>query len=67
MEENVVVGTSVLEGTTRTVVQQGLADAGATVTDVVGIAVPVVIAAVLLTAAVNYAIKKVKGVLSKAA
>lgn len=59
-------GTSVLDQATKTAITGGLADLGATVTDVVAITIPVAISVIALTAGVKYALKKVKGVINQA-
>lgn len=62
-----VTGTSVLTGEVLTQIQQGFADMTATVTDVAGIAVVAAVGVIGLTVGINYALKKIKGVMSKAA
>ena len=62
-----VSGTSVLTGEVLTQIQQGFADMTATVTDVAGIAVVAAVGVIGLTVGINYALKKIKGVMSKAA
>jgi len=59
-------GTSVLTEAMKTVISSGMADLSATVTDVLVVAVPATIGIVALTAGVNYAITKVRGVISSA-
>lgn len=58
---------SVLDEAMKTTLSNGFASLQATVTDVVGIAVPVAVGIIALTAGVHYALKKVRGVLSYAA
>lgn len=60
------VGTSVLTGEVLTQIQQGFADMSATVTQVAGIAVVAAVGVIGLTVGINYALKKIKGVMSKA-
>lgn len=62
-----VTGTSVLTGEVLTQIQQGFADMTATVKDVAGIAVVAAVGVIGLTVGINYALKKIKGVMSKAA
>lgn len=62
-----VTGSSVLEGEVLTQIQQGFADMSATVTQVAGIAVVAAVGVIGLTVGINYALKKIKGVMSKAA
>lgn len=62
-----VTGTSVLTGDVLKQIQQGFADMTATVTDVAGIAVVAAVGVIGLTVGINYALKKIKGVMSKAA
>lgn len=62
-----VTGTSVLTGEVLTQIQQGFADMTATVTDVAAIAVVAAVGVIGLTVGINYALKKIKGVMSKAA
>jgi len=59
-------GTSALDATTQSVIQDGFNTMTATVTDVVAIAVVASVGVICLTAGVNYALKKIRGVLSKA-
>lgn len=58
--------TSALDTATKSTIQSGFDTMIATVTDVVGIAVVASVAVICLTAGVNYALKKIKGVLNKA-
>lgn len=58
--------TSALSESMMATIQSGFDTMGATVTDVVGIAVVSCVGVICLTAGVNYALKKIKGVLSKA-
>lgn len=62
-----VTGTSVLSGEVLTQIQQGFADMTATVTDVAGLAVVAAVGVIGLTVGINYALKKIKGIMSKAA
>lgn len=57
---------SVLDTTLKGVIQSGFDSMTATVTDVVGIAVVAAVSVVCLTAGVNFALKKIRGVISKA-
>lgn len=57
-------GVSVLTEAVRNSVSNGMLDLQATVTDVVGLAVPVVIGVIALTAGVNFAIGKVRSIAS---
>lgn len=57
---------SVLDDTMLGYIQTGFDNLSATVTQVVGISVITCVAVIALTAGVNYALKKVKGVISKA-
>ena len=59
--------TSVLDETTKAAISQGFNQLSATVTDVIGIAIPVSVSIIALTAGVKYALKKVRGVISNAA
>lgn len=58
---------SALNETMKAAITAGFNTLQATVTDVVGIAVPVAVGIIALTAGVHYALKKVRGVLSYAA
>lgn len=57
-------GVSVLTEAIKEAVNHGMLDLSATVSDVVLIAVPVVIGVIALTAGVNFAISKVRSVAS---
>lgn len=57
---------SAIDEATKGVIQSGFDTMTATVTDVVGIAVAASVGVICLTAGVNYALKKIKGVLNKA-
>lgn len=57
---------SVLDTTLKGIIQNGFDTMTATVTDVVGIAVVAAVSVVCLTAGVNFALKKIRGVISKA-
>ena len=59
-------GTSVLTDAVKTAVSNGIADLSATVSDVILLAVPATIGVIALTAGVNYALRKVRGVIAKA-
>lgn len=59
-------GSSAITESMKAVIQAGFADMTATVTDVVGISVGACVGIICLTAGVNYALKKIRGVLSKA-
>lgn len=61
------VGKSVLTDDVKTAVSNGMADLSATVSDVVLLAVPVTVGVIALTAGVNFALRKVKGVIASAA
>lgn len=58
--------TSALSDATKSIIQGGFDTMSATVTDVVGIAVVASVAVICLTAGVNYALKKIRGIMSKA-
>lgn len=58
--------TSALSEGMKATIQSGFDTMSATVTDVVGIAVVSCVGVICLTAGINYALKKIKGVLSKA-
>lgn len=58
--------TSALSESMKATIQTGFDTMSATVTDVVGIAVVACVGVICLTAGVNYALKKIRGVLSKA-
>ena len=60
------MGTSVLSEAMLGYVQDGFNNLSATVTQVVGISVIACVGVIALTAGVNYALKKIKGVISKA-
>lgn len=62
-----VTGTSLLSGETLAAVQKGFLDLSATGTQVVGLSIVAAVGVIGISAGANYAIKKVKGVLSKAA
>ena len=57
-------GVSVLTDAIKTAVSNGMLDLSATVSDVVLIAVPVVVGVIALTAGVNFAISKVRSIAS---
>lgn len=57
-------GVSVLTEGIKTAVNHGMLDLSATVSDVVLIAVPVVIGVIALTAGVNFAVSKVRSIAS---
>ena len=59
-------GVSILTDTVKTVITNGVADLSATVNDVIVIVVPATITVIALTAGVNYALRKVRGVIAKA-
>lgn len=59
--------TSALDTATKAAIEGGFGTLQATVTDVIGVAVPVAVGVIALTAGVHYALKKVRGVLSYAA
>lgn len=59
-------GVSVLTDAVKKSVEHGLADLNATASDVILLVIPVTIGVIALSAGINYAIKKIKGVLSKA-
>lgn len=58
--------TSALSESMKATIQTGFDTMSATVTDVVGIAVVACVGVICLTAGANYALKKIRGVLSKA-
>lgn len=58
--------TSALTETMKSTLQSGFSTMQATVTDVIGIAIVASVAVICLTAGVNYALKKIRGVMSKA-
>lgn len=55
--------TGVLDSATLQLITDGFADMQATVTQVLGVAVPAIIGIICLSAGVNYALGKVRGVL----
>ena len=57
-------GVSVLTEAIKKAVSNGMLDLQATVIDVVGITVPVVIGVIALTAGVNFAVSKVRSIAS---
>ena len=57
---------SVIDEAMKTTIQSGFDTMTATVSDVVAIAVVASVAVICLTAGVNYALKKIRGVMSKA-
>lgn len=59
-------GTSVITDAMKTVLTDGFADLGATVTDVMAISVPVAITCIALVAGIGFGLKQLKGVLSQA-
>lgn len=59
-------GSSVLTESLKTAIQTGIANLQATVTDVIGITIAASVAVIALTAGVNYALKKIRGVIAKA-
>lgn len=61
-----ITGKSLLQGELLTNVQQGIADVQFTGTQVVGLVVVAGITLVGVSAAANFVIKKIKGILSKA-
>lgn len=61
-----VTAASVLDESTKAVIQSGFDTMTATVTDVVGIAVVASVAVICLTAGVSYALRKIRGVLNSA-
>lgn len=62
----VAAGTSAITEAMKATIQSGFDTMTATVTDVVGISVVAAVAVICLTAGVNYALKKIRGVMSKA-
>lgn len=58
---------SVLDETMKAAIKSGFEALSATVSDVLVLAVPVAVSVIALTAGINYALKKVKGVISMAA
>lgn len=58
---------SVLTETMKAAIQSGFDALQATVSDVLVISVPVAVGVIALTSGINYALKKVKGVVSMAA
>lgn len=58
--------TSALDTATKAVIQNGFNTMQATVVDVIGIAVVTSVAVICLVAGVNFALKKIKAVISKA-
>lgn len=60
------MGTSVLSEAMLAQIQTGFDNLAATVTQVVGISVVACVGVIALTAGVSYALKKIKGVISKA-
>lgn len=65
-ESSGVTGKSLLDGELLTNVQQGIADIQFTGIQVIGLVVVAALAVVGASAAANFVIKKIKGVLSKA-
>lgn len=59
-------GTSVLTESLKTAITTGINNLQATVTDVIGITIAASVAVIALTAGVNYALKKIRGVIAKA-
>ena len=59
-------GTSVITEAMKTTLTTGFADLQATVTDVMGISVPVAVVCIALVAGISFALKQLKGVLSQA-
>lgn len=58
--------TSALDEATKAVIQNGLGTMQATITDVIGITVVTAVAVIALTSGVNYALRKIRGIMSKA-
>lgn len=56
-------GENMLDETTLGLITQGFADMKTTVTQVLGVAVPAIVGIITLSAGVNYALGKVRGVL----
>lgn len=61
-----VTGTSVITDGMKTALEQGFQNLLATVTDVMGISVPVAITCIALVAGISFGLKQLKGVLYKA-
>lgn len=61
-----VLGASVLTETMKTAVTEGFSTLSDTVTDVLSISVPAVVAVIALTAGVGYAIRKIRSVIANA-
>lgn len=59
-------GTSVLDASIKTAISKGANDLLATVTDVIGLTIPVTIVAIATVAGCRFALKQVKGVLAHA-
>lgn len=59
--------TSALDEATKAVIKSGFETLSATVSDVLVLVVPVAVSVIALTSGINYALKKVKGVISMAA
>lgn len=59
-------GTSVLTDTVKSAISSGISDMSATVSDVILLVIPATIGVIALTAGVNYALRKIRGVISKA-
>ena len=57
------VATGVLNEATMTLISNGFADMKATVTQVLSVAIPAIVGIITLSAGVNYALGKVRGVL----
>ena len=55
-----------LDAATKAIIQSGFDSMTATVTEVVGIAVVAAVAIITLTVGVNFALKKIRGVMNKA-
>ena len=58
-----VTGTGVLTADTLQLVQQGFADLGATVTQVLSVAIPAAVGVIGISAGANYALGKLRGIL----
>ncbi len=64
--DGAVSATSALDAGTLDIIKAGFSTMQGTVLEVVGIAVVSAVAVICLTAGVNYALKKIKGVIAKA-
>lgn len=59
-------GSSVLTETVKNAISSGISDMSATASDVILLVIPTTIGVIALTAGVNFALRKIRGVISKA-